>query len=163
AEMTRAQLAQLPEQAARTRAETEQTQAQTALARAQEQKFLRETMPAAVQLLQNHQQTIAQLRDQVASGQMSIADANDYATKSREYMQAGLAGATPFQQQQEAARRQEAQQKLGADLLGDRMRTQSSLAAALTNGAMSLAGNTMMPAGKSSIGYDPTSLGFALA
>jgi hypothetical protein len=112
-------------------------------------------MPQALLAIQNHYGLVRDLTDRVAKGEMTPEEADQYITRSKQYTDAALQGATPFQlqKQQEDNERQVRQQ--GIDLINQRMSTGSSLANSLLSATSSLANGALPIPGRGPINIDP--------
>lgn len=117
------------------------------------QKKRRDLLGPATVALQNHLSLIDSVEKMVASGQLKPEQANQYVASSEQNYQAALLGTTVAAEQERVREDKRARQKLGSDLLQQRLASGSNLAAALTSSAFG--SDVMMPKGQKSLGYSP--------
>lgn len=117
------------------------------------EKKKRDLLGPATVALQNHIALIDQVEKMVADGQLKPEQATQYVAASEKNYQAALMGTTVAAQEEAVKSAHRERQKLGTDLLNQRVQSGSSLAASLT--AAAFGSGVMMPKGQTSLGYDP--------
>lgn len=113
----------------------------------------RKLMPAALLALQEHAALVQDLQDQWSRGEIDEKQRDAYAAASQQMLWASLRGTTPAAEAIQKQRVQSERRAEGRSLINQRLQSGASLATTLVNSALN--SNTLMPAGKSSIGYNP--------
>lgn len=104
-------------------------EAQTEYYRAQAEKIRQELQPQIGLLIQNHFKTIQQVQDMLASGQIKdTAQADAIIAAAEENLKAALQGTDPFTIKKTQAQQTTERAKMGQEILGERLRTGTSLA-----------------------------------
>lgn len=80
------------------------------------------------QALQQHATTVDYIKSQLASGAITLEDANNYQTANDAYLQAALKGATPLELQKQQEANALAQATIGKDLINTRLTEGANLA-----------------------------------
>lgn len=108
-------------------------------------------------------EAIKLVESKIAAGEITPDEGTAYIDGLRQQFDAALRGATPFQEQQGKLAQRNIERNLGWDILNQNAQRSTSLAASLMGTAGSMAQNTMMPAGKTSLGVDPLAIARAYA
>jgi hypothetical protein len=119
------------------------------------QKTRRDLLPAQQQILQGHLETVEYIRGMLERGEIDQPQADAYVAASKAASQAALRGTTPFDEMKEERTARENRQKMGVDLLNQRLSSGQGLASSLLSSATSLAGHAMLRPGQTSLGVDP--------
>jgi len=116
-----------------------------------------ELLPKQQQILQGHLDTVKYVQGMLERNEIDQAQADAYVAASKAAAQAALRGATPFQEMKEKREAEQASQRMGTDLLTQRLSSGAGLASSLLSSATSLAGHAMLRPGQTSLGVDPLS------
>lgn len=153
------EIAQSEAAAAASRASAARTTALTPLEVAKSEQEIakgrQDLLPKQQQILQAHQDTIQYLRGMYERGEIDMGQMNAYVTLSKQAMDSALQGTTPFEEMNTRRTAEQARQKMGVDLLNQRLSSGTSLASSLLSSATSLAGHAMLQPGQTSLGVDP--------
>lgn len=117
-------------------------------------------VPAFQQALQEHLDSIGQLEQQVANGQMTIADADRYKQLLGQRLDAQLQGTTPYQIEQDRQTRAAQRTATARDLLNQRVSSGTNLASSLLNGAINIVSNPHFMDPSALAGFSPFSGAF---
>lgn len=93
------------------------------------------------QSLADYQSAIGTIESQLASGALTIEQANQYKTALKSNLDAALQGTTPYQQWQDQQRRATERMQSGQSLLNQRVASGSGMAESLLNSAIGIVGN----------------------
>ncbi len=107
------------------------------------------------QALTQHATTVDYIKSQLASGAITLDEANNYATANDAYLQAGLQGATPLDLQKQRDVFAAQQATLGKDLIDNQVTQGRTLADSLLTQARDIAG---MGGNQNWNGFDPFSM-----
>lgn len=107
------------------------------------------------QALNDYQGGISAIESQLATGAISLDDANTYKGALRQNFDAALQGTTPYQQQQDKQRREQERLTAGRDLLNQRVAAGSGLAQSLLSQAVGIAGNKNFMDPSAVAGFSP--------
>lgn len=110
-------------------------------------KAQRELMGPQQLALQNHLKMIADVQQQIASGQLTPEEGDRYVDAAKSYTDAVMQGTTPWQQKQEKQRRTESERSDALTALNQRLQSGASLANSFVSNAVQGAAHAFKPAG----------------
>lgn len=151
--------------AASSRATTARTTALTPYdvekARLDVEKAKRALVPDQLRIVQNAKATIDQLQGMLERDEIEPGEASAWMDSIRASADAALQGTTPFElaRTEDDARR--TRQRMGVDLVTQRVQSGGALASSLMSSAASLASQAMFRPGQTSLHVDPLAAAFA--
>lgn len=119
------------------------------------QKTERDLLPKQQQIIQGHYDTIQYVQGMLERGEIDPSQADAYVTASRAAAEAALQGTTPFDIQKQKQDAERERQKMGIDILNQRIATTGSIGSSLLSAASSLGSRAMLRPGQTSIGFNP--------
>ena len=119
------------------------------------QKAEQDLLPQQQRILQGHLDTVKYVQGMLERGEIDQSQADAYVQLSKSAAEAGLRGTTPFNEMKERREAEQARQRMGTDLLQQRLQSGSSLGSSLLSAASSLGSHAMLRPGQTSIGVDP--------
>lgn len=150
-----------PQRAPRFPEEVELDRARIGSERLRQEQIRRQLIPDQIRMLSEHYQLLNDLQQQLAAGRITPEEANRYADLSKQQIEATLQGTTPHQMAQDRVKAKQEQQKLGRDLINQRLSTGSTLASSLLSTTGSLLKDALIPKGQR-IEFDPIALAMEL-
>jgi hypothetical protein len=126
--------------------------------RLQIEKDRKALMPQAQQLIAGHLETIKFVRGMLERGEIDQAKADAYVAASKAQAEAALQGTTPWAIKKAEDDAQKARQRMGVDLLNQRISSESSLGSSIVSSALGLAAKAMLRPGQTDLGVDPLAI-----
>jgi hypothetical protein len=118
-------------------------------------KAERELMDKRMLAIQGHAELVHQVHGMWERGEIDPRTAASYITASRAATEAALQGTTPYAIAQDKRQAELERQKMGRDILDQRLASGTSLASSLLSSATNLAGKAIFRPGQTSLGVDP--------
>lgn len=133
----------------------EVAQAEATLTRTQQEieQGRKDLLPKQQQIFQAHQDTVKYIQGMWERGEIEPGQAEAYIKMSLEAAEASLRGSTPFSEMKEKREAETARQRMGIDLLNQRVSSGAGMASSLMSSVMG--SNIMRRPGQASLDADP--------
>jgi hypothetical protein len=119
------------------------------------QKDRQALLPKAQQVIAGHLQTVEYVRGMLERGEIDQAKADAYVAASKAQAEAELGGTTTWAMKKAEDDAKQARERMGVDLLNQRISSESSLGSSVVSSALGLAAKAMLRPGQTSLGVDP--------